>query len=233
MLSSLDAVGRKKKGVPQRDIGIVVYARIAFFCFYTTIERKIMENTLEPIRIESLIYEIRGQKVMLDKDLAKLYGVSTGNLNKAVKRNIERFPERYMFQLTSDENLKFQNGISSWGGSRSFPYAFTEQGVAMLSSVLHSPTAIQVSISIIDAFVAIRNYIISTTSISSELTAIKAKLELLERNDEDNLEAINDLSEDIRQEIDTIYQAIAALSVKEPADTTPRQKIGFKTQNKQ
>ena len=233
MLSSLDAVGRKKKGVPQRDIGIVVYARIAFFCFYTTIERKIMENTLEPIRIESLIYEIRGQKVMLDKDLAKLYGVSTGNLNKAVKRNIERFPERYMFQLTSDENLKFQNGISSWGGSRSFPYAFTEQGVAMLSSVLHSPTAIQVSISIIDAFVAIRNYIVSTTSISSELTAIKAKLELLERNDEDNLEAINDLSEDIRQEIDTIYQAIAALSVKEPADTTPRQKIGFKTQNKQ
>ena len=233
MLSSLDAVGRKKKGVPQRDIGIVVYARIAFFCFYTTIERKIMENTLEPIRIESLIYEIRGQKVMLDKDLAKLYGVSTGNLNKAVKRNIERFPERYMFQLTSDENLKFQNGISSWGGSRSLPYAFTEQGVAMLSSVLHSPTAIQVSISIIDAFVAIRNYIISTTSISSELTAIKAKLELLERNDEDNLEAINDLSEDIRQEIDTIYQAIAALSVKEAADTTPRQKIGFKTQNKQ
>ena len=233
MLSSLDAVGRKKKGVPQRDIGIVVYARIAFFCFYTTIERKIMENTLEPIRIESLIYEIRGQKVMLDKDLAKLYGVSTGNLNKAVKRNIERFPERYMFQLTSDENLKFQNGISSWGGSRSFPYAFTEQGVAMLSSVLHSPTAIQVSISIIDAFVAIRNYIVSTTSISSELTAIKAKLELLERNDEDNLEAINDLSEDIRQEIDTIYQAIAALSVKEAADTTPRQKIGFKTQNKQ
>lgn len=233
MLSSLDAVGRKKKGVPQRDIGIVVYARIAFFCFYTTVERNIMENTLEPIRIESLIYEIRGQKVMLDKDLAKLYGVSTGNLNKAVKRNIERFPERYMFQLTSDENLKFQNGISSWGGSRSLPYAFTEQGVAMLSSVLHSPTAIQVSISIIDAFVAIRNYIVSTTSISSELTAIKAKLELLERNDEDNLEAINDLSEDIRQEIDTIYQAIAALSVKEPADTTPRQKIGFRTHSGQ
>ena len=75
MLSSLDAVGRKKKGVPQRDIGIVVYARIAFF--YTTIERKIMENTLEPIRIESLIYEIRGQKVMLDRDLAKV-------LNQAV-----------------------------------------------------------------------------------------------------------------------------------------------------
>jgi len=189
-------------------------------------------NTLKHTAIESLIYEIRGQKVMLDRDLARLYGVSTGNLNKAVKRNIERFPERYMFQLTSEENLKFQNGISSWGGSRSLPYAFTEQGVAMLSSVLHSPAAIQVSISIIDAFVAMRNYIMSTKMITSELEAIKTKLELLERNEEDNLEAINDLSEDMRREIDTIYQAIAALSVKEPTQKEPqRQKIGFKTQN--
>ena len=185
-----------------------------------------LETTM---KIESLIYEIRGQKVMLDRDLAKLYGVTTGNLNKAVKRNIERFPERYMFQLTTDENLKFQNGISSWGGSRSLPYVFTEQGVAMLSSVLHSSTAIQVSISIIDAFVAIRSYIISTSSFSAELEAIKAKLELLERNDEDNLEAINDLSEDVRREIDTIYQAIAALSVKDQLENTPRPKIGFKT----
>ena len=185
-----------------------------------------LETTM---KIESLIYEIRGQKVMLDRDLAKLYGVTTGNLNKAVKRNIERFPERYMFQLTTDENLKFQNGISSWGGSRSLPYVFTEQGVAMLSSVLHSSTAIQVSISIIDAFVAIRSYIISTSSFSAELKAIKAKLELLERNDEDNLEAINDLSEDMRREIDTIYQAIAALSIKDQPENTPRPKIGFKT----
>ena len=190
-----------------------------------------MENTLEPLKIESLIHEIRGQKVMLDRDLAKLYGVTTGNLNKAVKRNIERFPERYMFQLNSEENLKFQNGISSWGGTRSLPYAFTEQGVAMLSSVLHSPTAIQISINIIDAFVAIRNHIMYATTFTAELEAIKAKLELLERNDEDNLEAINDLSEDMRQEIDTIYQAIAALSVKEQSDYSTRPKIGFKTQN--
>ncbi len=194
---------------------------------------KNMENTLQPLKIESLIYEIRGHKVMLDRDLAKLYGVTTGNLNKAVKRNIERFPERYMFQLTSEENLKFQNGISSWGGTRSLPYVFTEQGVAMLSSVLHSPTAIQISISIIDAFVAIRNHIMHTATFTAELEAIKAKLELLERSDEDNLEAINDLSEDMCREIDTIYQAIAALSVKEPSDSTPRPKIGFKTQNDQ
>ncbi len=182
------------------------------------------------IEIQNMIYEIRGMRVMLDRDLAQLYGVSTGNLNKAVKRNINRFPERYMFQLTLDENLKFQNGISSWGGSRSLPHAFTEQGVAMLSSVLHSPTAIQISINIIDAFVAMRNFIMSTTTLTAELEAIKAKMELLERNDEDNLEAINDLSEDMRQEIDTIYQAIAALSVKDNSINPPRQKIGFKTQ---
>ena len=145
------------------------------------------------------------------------------------RRDTYHVPERYMFQLNSEEYLKFQNGISSWGGSRSLPYVFTEQGVAMLSSVLHSSTAIQVSISIIDAFVAIRSYIISTSSFSAELEAIKAKLELLERNDEDNLEAINDLSEDVRREIDTIYQAIAALSIKDQPENTPRPKIGFKT----
>ena len=193
-----------------------------------------MENTLQPLKIESLIHEIRGHKVMLDRDLAKLYGVTTGNLNKAVKRNIERFPERYMFQLNSEEYLKFQNGISSWGGTRSLPYAFTEQGVAMLSSVLHSPTAIQISINIIDAFVAIRNHIMYAATFTAELESIKAKLKLLERNDEDNLEAINDLSEDMRKEIDTIYQAIAALSVKNTSsNTTPRPRIGFKTQNNQ
>ena len=101
----------------------------------------------------------------------------------------------------------------------------------MLSSVLHSPTAIQISINIIDEFVAIRNHIMYAATFTAELESIKAKLELLERNDEDNLEAINDLSEDMRQEIDTIYQAIAALSVKEQSDNSPRPKIGFKTQN--
>ena len=96
--------------------------------------------------IQSKIYEIRGQRVMLDRDLAELYGVTTGNLNKAVKRNIERFPERFMFQLTEQEFLIFQNGTSSWGGTRKRPYAFTEQGVSMLSAVLRSPTAIQVGL---------------------------------------------------------------------------------------
>lgn len=176
--------------------------------------------------IENKIYEIRGQKVMLDFDLAEMYEVTTGNFNKAIKRNIERFPARFMFQLNKDEfNLIFQNGISSWGGTRTMPYAFTEQGVSMLSAVLRSPTAIQVSISIMDAFVAMRNYIMTTTTITSELAEIRAKLTLLERADEDNAEAINDLSEDMRKELDNIYQAIAALSIK-PVQT--RKKIGYK-----
>ena len=200
-----------------------------------------MENsTLKQTAIESLIYEIRGQKVMLDFDLAELYQVETKRLKESVRRNIERFEgDDFMFELTSEEynsliiSLRSQIATSNErGGRRHMPFAFTEQGVAMLSSVLKSERAIQVNRSIIRAFVAMRNYIMSTKTISAELEAIKAKLELLERNDEDNLEAINDLSEDMRREIDTIYQAIAALSVKEPPQKEPqRQKIGFKTQN--
>jgi hypothetical protein len=93
----------------------------------------------------SKIYNIRNTKVMLDKDLAELYQVTTGNLNKSVNRNKSRFPEDFMFQLYEEEfkNLIFQNGISSWGGTRKLPYAFTEQGVAMLSGILHSERAIQ------------------------------------------------------------------------------------------
>ena len=178
--------------------------------------------------IQNKIYEIRGQRVMLDRDLAELYGVTTGNLNKAVKRNMERFPNRFMFQLTEQEFLIFQNGTSSWGGTRKLPYAFTEQGVSMLSAVLRSPTAIQVSISIIDAFVAMRNYIATTSTVTAELAEIRTKLALLERNDEDNAEAINDLSEDMRRELDGIYEAIAALSVRIPRAQPPRRPIGYK-----
>jgi len=197
-------------------------------------------SILKQTAIESLIHEIRGQKVMLDFDLAELYQVETKRLKESVRRNIERFEgDDFMFELTSEEynsliiSLRSQIATSNErGGRRHMPFAFTEQGVAMLSSVLKSERAIQVNRSIIRAFVAMRNYIMSTKTITSELEAIKAKLEMLERNDEDNLEAINDLSEDMRQEIDTIYQAIAALSVKEPTQKElQRQKIGFKTNN--
>lgn len=181
------------------------------------------------VAIRQMIIDLRGVKVILDRDIAKLYGVTTGNLNKAVKRNIERFPERFMFQLNEEENLLFQNGISSWGGTRTLPYAFTEQGVAMLSSVLHSPTAIQVSISIIDAFVALRALVADNQLLRSEIKNIELQLKLLQNEQNENLGALNDLSEDVRMEIANIYQAIAELSIKlEDKKNTPRPKIGFK-----
>lgn len=108
------------------------------------------------------------------------------------------------------------------------PYAFTEQGVAMLSGLLNSDVAINANIAIMRAFVAMRNYITTTTQITAELAEIRAKLALLERADEDNAEAVNDLSEDMRQELDNIYQAIAALSIKVPQATKERTQIGFK-----
>ena len=120
-----------------------------------------MTNIID-IKIEDMIYEIRGKQVMLDSDLAKLYKVLTGNLNKAVKRNIERFPKEFMFQLTAKEyaSLIFQFGISNKkGGTRKLPYVFTEQGVAMLSGVLHTDIAIKTSIQVMNAFVAMRHYI--------------------------------------------------------------------------
>ena len=120
------------------------------------------ELTINELNIENMIYEIRGKQVMLDSDLAKLYQVETKNLNKAVNRNIERFPQEFMFQLTIEEYniLRFQIGTSNIkGGRRYLPYAFTEQGVAMLAGVLHSDIAIAVSIKIMNAFVAMKHYI--------------------------------------------------------------------------
>lgn len=113
--------------------------------------------------IQELIYTLRGQKVMIDKDLANLYGVETAQLNRQVKRNLERFPDDFMFKLNKEEtdNLKCQFGTSSWGGDRHLPYAFTENGVAMLSGVLRSKTAIEVNIRIMRAFNSIRHFLSS------------------------------------------------------------------------
>ena len=186
--------------------------------------------------IQNKIHEIRGVRVMLDFDLAALYQVETKVLKQTVRRNLDRFPEDFMFELTPEEyncliiSLRSQIVTSNEkGGRRYMPYAFTEHGVIMLASLLRSELAINASIQITRAFVAMRNFIMSTQHIESELAALKARLELLERNDEDNLKAINDLSEDMRQEIDNIYQAIAVLSVQRPAEPQNTvKKIGFK-----
>ena len=125
--------------------------------------------------VESLIRVIRGQQVMLDRDLAELYGVETRRLNEQVKRNIERFPEDFMFQLTSNEfdNLKSQIAISSWGGVRKLPYAFTEQGVAMLSGVLKSSTAVEANIRIMRAFVSMRHFMVNNAAVFQRLETIE------------------------------------------------------------
>lgn len=124
--------------------------------------------------IQSYIRIINGVQVILDRDLAFLYGVETGNLNKAVKRNIDRFPEDFMFQLTKEDmNLIFQNGTSSWGGTRKLPYAFTESGIAMLSSVLRSKTAVEVNIRIMRAFTAMRQFLTANAIVFQRLESIE------------------------------------------------------------
>ena len=130
---------------------------------------------LEQIRIEPLIHLIRGQQVILDRDLALLYGVETRRLNEQVRRNIERFPEDFMFQLDNNEihNLKSQIATSSWGGSRKKPYAFTESGIAMLSSVLHSPTAIEANIRIMRAFTAMSHFLANNAQVFQRLSNIE------------------------------------------------------------
>ena len=124
------------------------------------------------------IFVIRGQKVMLDFDLAALYGVPSGHLNRAVKRNIGRFPIDFMFQLSVEEarNLKCQFGISSWGGRRSLPYAFTEQGVAMLSSVLKSERAVKVNIAIMRAFVKLREALETNRELARKFSELEKRV---------------------------------------------------------
>lgn len=129
-------------------------------------------------RIERMIVMFRGNKVMLDTDLADLYEVDVKVLNQAVKRNIERFPDDFMFQLTKDEYEYLRSQIvtsSSWGGRRYLPYAFTEQGVAMLSSVLHSPRAVQVNIEIMRAFVKLREMLITNRALAVKLAELEKK----------------------------------------------------------
>ena len=183
------------------------------------------------IIVQNLIYEIRGQKVMLDFDLAKLYQVETKVLNQAVRRNIKRFPEDFMFQLDNKEfaNLKSQIVTSSWGGRRTPPLAFTEEGIAMLSSVLHSDVAIAANISILRAFVKVREYLLMVSTVSAEVKELRAKVDLLALQREEDLGAVNDLSEDVQQDIDNLYLAIGELSSRiEEKKQAPRRKIGFK-----
>ncbi len=134
--------------------------------------------------IVNKIFFVRNKKIMLDKELAILYNVTTGNLNKAVKRNLKRFPEDFMFQLNETEfkNLIFQIGTSNWGGTRKMPYGFTEQGVAMLSSVLNSDSAIEVNIRIIRIFTKLREMLLTNKDILLKLEQLEKKVTAHDEN---------------------------------------------------
>ncbi len=203
---------------------------------------------MELQRIQNKIYEIRGRRVMLDFDLAALYGVGTKVLKQSVRRNMARFEDDdFMFELSENEYNYLTDSLRSQfvtsnigtpgerGGRRYMPFAFTETGVAMLSSVLRSETAILINRSIMRAFVMTRQYLVSTATITSELAEIRAKLDLLERNDEliardgeETLRNLNDLSEDMRRDIDNLYAAIGELSVKPVQVEQPRRRIGYR-----
>jgi hypothetical protein len=137
-----------------------------------------MQEIIPQLSIESRIHLIRGKKVMLDRNLAELYSVTTGNFNKAVKRNLKRFPDDFMFQLSVEElkKLIFQNGRSSWGGTRKLPYAFTENGVAMLSGILNSDRAITVNIQIMQAFTRIRNLVTDYSELQRAIETIERRV---------------------------------------------------------
>lgn len=136
-----------------------------------------MGDLIPQEKIESRIFVIRGMKVMLDKDLAELYGVQTKQLTRQVRRNIERFPEDFAFQLSNEEfkHLKCQFGASSWGGTRKLPLAFTENGIAMLSGVLHSYRAIQVNIQIMRAFTRLRQMLLDYKEIWKQIEMMEQK----------------------------------------------------------
>ena len=169
------------------------------------------------VEVKNLIYEIRGFNVMLDSDLADLYEVPTKRLNEAVKRNIARFPKHYMFQLTNEEYQSLRSQIATSnkkrGGRRYMPYVFTEQGVAMLSTVLNSEKAIQINIKIIDTFVQMRQWVLDNKELTKRVTDIENYL--------------MNYAKDNNKEIEKIYEAIDLLM-----DRTKPNKIGFGVNNK-
>jgi phage regulator Rha-like protein len=177
-----------------------------------------MKNELA--KIKKMIYEIRGHQVMLDEDLAKIYQVETGALNRAVKRNIERFPPNFMFQLTKEEyeNLICQFGISSWGGRRKLPYAFTEHGVVMLSSVLNSKIAAKINMAVINAFIEMRHYALAKPDTNTQIAELR-KLLMLHIENNDN--KFSEYDKTIRQ----IVQVLNNL-IEQPK---PAKRIGFNT----
>ena len=183
--------------------------------------------------IENKIYEIRGQKVMLDFDLAEMYGVETKRLKEQVRRNIERFPAEFMFELTKEEVAISRSQIATLKTGQGYnikylPFAFTEYGIVMLSSVLKSKTAVEVNINIIRAFVRMRQYLLSNIP-KKELEELKQRIEYLE-------EDITSDRESYEKQFDDLFNAFAKISAMIQSRQTPLDRVkieGFKTNNKE
>jgi arabinogalactan endo-1,4-beta-galactosidase len=189
---------------------IDIYPVIGFLSIHVFLSI-IINEAMELVHIKDRIHEVRGMKIMLDFDLAQLYTLETKRLKEAVRRNIRRFPEDFMFELTSNEweNLRTQIASSSWGGKRYRPFAFSEHGIAMLSSVLHSDVAIEINISIMRAFVHIRQWALSHEELAMQL---------------------RDLEKRYDRKFMDIEQVLTYLMQKDQkkVSQSSRQKIGFK-----
>ncbi|MDR2910927.1 MAG: ORF6N domain-containing protein [Bacteroidales bacterium] len=181
--------------------------------------------------IKNKIHEIRGFSVMFDFDLAEMYQVETREINQKVKRNIKRFPPDFMFQLTPQEfrNLKSQIVTSSWGGTRKLPHVFTEQGIAMLSGLLGSDIAISVNISIMRAFVAMRQ--LMTNPSVNNVKELQNEVMELKQYIEKVFTDYNDINEDTRIQLELINETLAELQSKNNRINRPRNPIGFKIDN--
>jgi hypothetical protein len=188
--------------------------------------QKVMELTL----IQSKIFEIRGQKVMLDFDLAEMYGVETSQLKRSVRRNIERFEgDDFMFEVTREELSRCQIGTLNKGrGSniKYLPFAFTELGVSLLSSVLNSKTAIEINRNIMRAFVAVRKLILAPPA--DRLTELQKEIQVLKEYIEEVFSDYNDINEDTQMQLELISLTLAELQANKITVETPRKPIGFR-----
>ncbi len=175
--------------------------------------------------IQTKIHLLRGERIMFDFDLAELYAVTTRRLKEAVRRNIERFPHEFMFELTQEEfkNLRSQFATSSWGGTRYPPFAFTEHGVAMLSSVLNSQKAIQTNIAIVKAFIALRQYALTYTELAQTITDLEARFAK-------EFADINEVLHWLGEENKARYDENQALQNRDitPGEWAERARIGFR-----
>ena len=210
-------------------------------------EKMEITTNLQTDNIKDLIYEIRGQRVMLDYDLASIYGVKTGSLNQAVKRNIDRFPADFMFKLSENEWEEIGRNIQSTNmrsqivtaspnkrNKSNPPYAFTEHGAVMLASVLHSPSAVQMSVMVTRAFIAMRQAISTMLSMDLKVEQLSHKVDQLNAYVEEILHDQNDIND--QQEQTNMEVALQLEAINDAIDklrdnkNTPRKPIGFKTQ---